>query len=364
MKNRNEHLIFLAGGGTAGHVYPNMALAKALRARGFDLAYLGNRHSIEEKIVTAEGIRFYRADSAGLARNGGLKVLKTPFIVLRGIFQSLHQVRVQKPALIFCKGGYGSLAPAVAGFLTGTPVVAHESDMTPGLANKLCTPFAKKVCVTFQDTLKYLPEKKGVFTGTPIRSELTEGSRKAGFDRTGLNPDGKPVLLVMGGSLGAKAVNEAVLSAKEQLLEHFQILHLFGSMQEGNDHLVSEPDRGYFVTDYANEELRDYFAISDVVLSRAGANAINELLLLKKPAVLVPLPLTASRGDQILNAEYFEKHGFAKMLPQEDITDETLLKAILEVYQNRDAYIRAMSSGNAKNGTDEVVKVILGVLQG
>ena len=358
---RNQHLIFMAGGGTAGHVYPNMALVDPLKERGYEIHYLGKKKGLEYGIVKDKGLPFHEVNSERFFRYFTPRLLLTPPRVIQGIFQTLHWVRKYKPAMIFCKGGFGSLPAAVGGWLSRTPVVLHECDMTPGLANRLCMPFSKKLCVTFEETLKSVPKEKAVYTGTPIRASLLQGSREKGFELTGLDPDGKPVLMVVGGSSGAKAINDALAASLPEVLKRFQVVHLYGGRQEDYEPPVADIENGYYVKDFARDELIDLFAMTDIVLSRAGSNAINELLLLKKPNILVPLPLSASRGDQILNADYFKTQGFSYVLPQEEMNEETLLKALEEVYEDREKYIQAMSSDKAKNGTEEVLKVILEV---
>ena len=358
---RNQHLIFMAGGGTAGHVYPNMALVDPLKERGYEIHYLGKKKGLEYGIVKDKGLPFHEVNSERFFRYFTPRLLLTPPRVIQGIFQTLHWVRKYKPAMIFCKGGFGSLPAAVGGWLSRTPVVLHECDMTPGLANRLCMPFSKKLCVTFEETLKSVPKEKAVYTGTPIRASLLQGSREKGFELTGLDPDGKPVLMVVGGSSGAKAINDALAASLPEVLKRFQVVHLYGGRQEDYEPPVADIENGYYVKDFARDELIDLFAMTDIVLSRAGSNAINELLLLKKPNILVPLPLSASRGDQILNADYFKAQGFSYVLPQEEMNEETLLKALEEVYEEREKYIQAMSSDKAKNGTEEVLKVILEV---
>lgn len=359
MSSSKAKLIFMAGGGTAGHVYPNMALIEPLKEKGIDVIYLGKKKGLEYGIVTDAGIPFREVNSERFFRYLTWKTLLTPPRVLQGIFQTVRLIHKEKPAMIFCKGGFGSLPPAIGGWLTHTPVVLHESDMTPGLANKLCMPFARKLCVTFSDTMAHLPKEKAVYTGTPIRSSLLEGSREKGFAYTGLDPNGKPVLMVVGGSSGAHALNEIVQACLSRILEHFQVIHLYGSKQEEFEAPVSRPEIGYFAQAYAKNELVDLFAMTDLVLSRAGSNAINELLLLKKPNVLVPLPMAASRGDQILNAEYFARQGFSAVLRQEEMNEQRLLDILIQTWKDKDRYIQAMSSSKAKNGTQEVLKVIL-----
>lgn len=345
----------MTGGGTAGHVTANLALAEPLKAEGFTCMYLGMKKGIEYKLATQAGLPFRPVTSGRVHRNLNPDTLLLPFRVIKGIAQAIHWIVKEKPCLIFCKGGFVSWPVAVAGAMTHTTVILHESDMTPGLSNKLCVPFAKKVLTTFRDTVRYLPKEKAVYTGTPIRASLTEGSREKGFERTGLDPDGKPVLMVIGGSSGAKALNDAVKDNLDQLLESFQIIHLYGSKNA-----FEPPEKaGYFSLAYASSELADLYACADIALSRAGSNVINELLLLKIPAVLVPLPLSVSRGDQILNAKHFEAMGFAKMLPQEDMTGDTLIRTLQDVYQDRASFKQAMNSDKAKNGTQEVLKVLL-----
>lgn len=355
MKEKNK-LIFMAGGGTAGHVNPNLALAAPLQKAGYRVEYLGRKDGIEYEIVKKAGLPFHQVSSGRLHRRLDPDTLCTPFRVIRGIFQGIRVIRRERPALIFCKGGFASLPAAVAGRLTNTKVILHESDLTPGLANKLCAPFADRICTTFSETCNHFPKGKAVFTGTPIRASLQQGSREKGFQLTGLNPNGKPVLMVVGGSQGAEALNRVICDHLEVLLQDYQIVHLYGSDQD--DFKVKQLP-GYFALDYANEEMPDLFAMTDLVLSRAGANAINEILLLRIPNILVPLPLAVSRGDQILNAEHFEKQGFSYVLPQEKLELDTLQQALGYVQEHRREYQAAMGGNAAKNGTTEVLRVIL-----
>ena len=279
----------MTGGGTAGHVTANLALAEPLKAEGFTCMYLGMKKGIEYKLATQAGLPFRPVTSGRLHRNLNPDTLLLPFRVIKGTVQAVHWIRKEKPCLIFCKGGFVSWPVAAAGAMTHTTVILHESDMTPGLSNKLCVPFAKRVLTTFQDTVSYLPKDKALYTGTPIRASLTKGSREKGVELTGLDPDGKPVLMVIGGSSGAKALNDAVKDNLDTLLESFQIIHLYGSKNA----FEAPKKEGYFSLAYASSELPDLYACADLALSRAGSNVINELLLLKIPALLVPLPLVA-----------------------------------------------------------------------
>ena len=237
------------------------------------------------------------------------------------------------------------------------PVVTHESDYTPGLANKINAKFADKICVTFEDTLSHVGAK-GVHTGTPIRPELYEGDKARGLSFLGFD-DKKPILLVMGGSLGAAAVNDAVRAALPKLLASYDIVHLCGKGKV--EESLAQP--GYRQFEYVNKELPDVLAATDIVVSRAGANAVFEFLALSKPALLIPLPRSASRGDQILNAGYFARKGFAMVLEQESLTPETLLDAVNDLYDRRLSFIATMSAEPLADGTDEVLAVIRSAME-
>ncbi|MCF0135220.1 MAG: UDP-N-acetylglucosamine--N-acetylmuramyl-(pentapeptide) pyrophosphoryl-undecaprenol N-acetylglucosamine transferase [Lachnospiraceae bacterium] len=356
---RNRNLIFMTGGGSAGHIVPNLAIADALKETGIASEYLGRPYGMEHDMVTKEGIVFHKMNSGRLHRDIDPDTLLTPFRIIQGTFQAIGWILKRKPAAIFCKGGFMGLPAGIAGWITGTPVVLHESDLTPGLANKLIAPFAKKTCCSFEDTLQYLPEKKRVYTGTPIRMSLTKGNREEGFKLTGLKEGEKPVLMVVGGSLGALALNQAVEENLDLLLEEFQVIHLYGVDHEGDP----APREGYFPLRYATTEMADLFAVTDLVLSRAGSNAINEFLQMKLPAVLVPLPLSVSRGDQLLNARQFSKQGFSYLLEQEQLNRDSLMSALRHVREHRQQYVEAMSSDHAKNGTRELCNVIMEVMK-
>ena len=345
--------IVLTGGGTAGHVTPNIALLPRLRELGYDVQYIGSYDGIEKKLIEELGVPYHGIASGKLRRYFDWKNFSDPFRVMKGFFQSKKLLKQLKPDIIFSKGGFVSVPVVQAAKQLHIPVIIHESDMTPGLANKICMRTAKKICCNFPETVKLLPADKAVLTGTPIRRELLNGSRDAGFAFTGLSDD-KPILLMMGGSTGSRAVNAGLRSALPQLLKEFHVIHLCG---KGNlDSTLAQP--GYIQYEYISDELKDLFAISDIVLSRAGANAICELLALKKPNILVPLPAAVSRGDQILNANSFKKQGFSYVLEEEKLNADTLMAAVHEVYNNRDSYKRAMATSNQSNGVDIVIKLI------
>lgn len=346
--------IILTGGGTAGHVTPNMALVPALSKKGFDIRYIGSYEGMERKLIEDIHIPYYGISSGKLRRYFDLKNFSDPFKVMKGYFEARALMRKLKPDVVFSKGGFVTVPVVLAAKHKGIPVIIHESDMTPGLANRLSIPSASKVCCNFPETLKHLPEEKAVLTGSPIREELFQGDKKKGLDFCGFT-DQKPVLLIMGGSLGSVAINNAVRGELDTLLEQFQIVHLCGN---GNLDPSLEGKKGYVQFEYIKEELRDLFACADLMISRAGANAICEILALRKPNILIPLSAQASRGDQILNAASFEKQGYSFVLQEEDVTEESLLNAVHTVYEKRKDYINSMD----KSKLADPIATIMGLI--
>lgn len=334
--------IVLTGGGTAGHVTPNIALLPRLRELGYEISYIGSYDGIEKKLIGDFGIPYKGISTGKLRRYFDLKNLSDPARVIKGFFEARSALLKIRPDVVFSKGGFVSVPVVQAAKVLKIPVICHESDMTPGLANKLCFPLAEKICCNFPETVAHLPEGKAVHTGTPIRAELLTGDRERALAFTGLSND-KPCLMIIGGSLGAQAVNEAVRAALPELLRSFQVIHLCG---KGKTDESLAGTKGYVQYEYIKEELPDLFALADVVISRAGANAIFELLALRKPNLLIPLSQKASRGDQILNARSFEKQGFSVVLEEEDATTETLVQSVLELYDKRKAYQAVMSASH------------------
>ena len=346
--------IILTGGGTAGHVTPNIALIPKLRELGYDIQYIGSYNGIEKELIEPFGIPYHGISSGKLRRYFSLQNFTDPFRVLKGLSEAKKLIRELKPDIIFSKGGFVSVPVVLAGKKNKVPVIIHESDMTPGLANKLAIPSATKVCCNFPETMNYLPAEKAVLTGSPIRQELLTGNRITALDLCGFTAD-KPVILVIGGSLGSVAVNTAVRDALPELLKTFQIIHLCG---KGKLDESLTDQTGYKQFEYISEELRDIFALADIVISRAGANAICELLALRKPNLLIPLSANASRGDQILNARSFERQGFSMVLEEEAVNKETLLSAVQQLYQNRGVFTDAMKNSGQQNSIDTIIKLI------
>lgn len=346
--------IILTGGGTAGHVTPNLALYPELQKNGFEVSYIGSYTGMEKGLVEKAGIPYYGISSGKLRRYFDLKNFTDPFRVIKGYFEARSLMKQLKPDIVFSKGGFVAVPVVIAANRAGIPVISHESDMTPGLANKLSLSFCTKICCNFPETLQYLPKDKAVLSGCPIRAELLTGSKEEGLRLTGFNT-AKPVLLIIGGSLGSVKVNNAVRSILPDLLKEYQVVHLCG---KGNldETLTSMP--GYVQYEYMSDPLKHLFAMADIIISRAGANAICELLALQKPALLIPLSAAASRGDQILNAESFKKQGFSDVLEEENLTSETLYQAVTSLYKNRETYIQAMKNSNQTNAVAKIVKLI------
>ncbi len=345
--------IVLTGGGTAGHVTPNIALIDRLKEEGFEISYIGSKDGIEKKLITNLEIPYYEISTGKLRRYFSWKNFTDPFRVLKGCREAKKLMKQLKPDVCFSKGGFVSVPVVRAAAKCKVKVVSHESDMTPGLANRIGMRYATKICCNFPETLEKLGEK-GIHTGTPIRKELFSGTKKAGLDFVGFSDD-KPVILVVGGSTGAVRVNEAVRKILPNLLQDFRVVHLCG---KGKTDATYDGTEGYVQIEYCDKEMKDLFAAADIVISRAGANAICELLALRKPNLLIPLSAEASRGDQILNAASFEKQGFSMVMQESEITGEKLAEAVRALYENRKSYIEAMQNTQSSDATETIVKLL------
>ena len=346
--------IILTGGGTAGHVTPNIALIPRLRELGYDIEYIGSYTGIEKELIEPLGIPYHGISSGKLRRYFSVQNFTDPFRVLKGYGQARRLMKELKPDVIFSKGGFVSVPVVLAGKHSKVPVIIHESDMTPGLANKLAIPSATKVCCNFPETLSALPEGKAVLSGSPIRQELLSGDREKALSLCGFSGD-RPTILIIGGSQGSVAVNTAVRGILPELLQDFRIIHLCGKGKMDESLIGTE---GYCQFEYITDELKDLFALSDIVISRAGANAICELLALRKPNLLIPLTVNASRGDQILNARSFERQGFSLVLEEEEITNEVLLNTVHRLYDERQTFIDAMHASDLKDPIGTITGLI------
>lgn len=358
MSNMNTNKkIVLTGGGTAGHVTPNIALLPYLKDAGYEISYIGSYDGIEKKLITDFDIPYYGIATGKFRRYLDIKNLTDPFRVIKGLAEARKHLKKIKPDVVFSKGGFVSVPVVRAAASLHIPCIIHESDMTPGLANKLCIPVAKKICCNFPETLSMLPEEKAVLTGSPIRDELAKGDKLAALDMCRFTAN-KPVIMVIGGSLGAASINKAVREALPKLLTDFQIVHICGKDKIDNMLLHVE---GYVQFEYVKSELKDLFAMADIVISRAGANSICELLALKKPNLLIPLSANSSRGDQILNANSFESQGFSMVIDDDYLSADLLTEKITELYFTRQTYIDAMSKSNQLSSIKTIMRLITDV---
>lgn len=349
-----KHKIIMTGGGSAGHVTPNLALIPKLKALDYEIQYIGTKDGIERKIIEGENIKYYAISSGKLRRYFDFKNFSDPFKVIKGIFEAKKIIKMQKPDIVFSKGGFVSVPVVLAAYLNKVPVIAHECDITPGLANKLAAPYCTKLCVTFPESLKEIKNGKGVLTGNPIRAELFLGSKIKGKEICGFNND-KPIMLIIGGSLGSKIINEVVRIKLTKLLLVYNVIHICGN---GNIDKSLQNKNGYVQYEYVKNELPDLLSSSDIVVSRAGANVIFELLAMRKPNLLIPLSGKSSRGDQILNAESFMKSGYSMVIQEENLTPDKLETKINELYNDRNEYIKSMNSSNTEKSIDLIVELI------
>lgn len=346
--------IVLTGGGTAGHVTPHLALIPHLLESGYEIHYIGTEDGIEHRMMNeVPGVTYHAVKSGKLRRYFDWKNFTDPFRVLAGAVQARRLIRRLRPDVCFSKGGFVSVPVVYGAWRCGVPVLCHESDLTPGLANKICAKFAMRIATTFPECAKALGEKAEM-TGTPLRPELFNGDRAKGLALAGFTGD-KPVLLMTGGSLGAQSINKALRAALPALLPQMDVIHLCG---KGNLDEALRDTPGYAQFEFLSEDLPDALAAADCVLSRAGSNALCELQALHKPMLLIPYPRNASRGDQIVNAESYRARGLAMVLNQADMTPETLTQAILSLFERREELAENLKQAPAVNGTDRILALI------
>ncbi|HAS21399.1 MAG TPA: undecaprenyldiphospho-muramoylpentapeptide beta-N-acetylglucosaminyltransferase [Lachnospiraceae bacterium] len=348
----NRKIIVLTGGGTAGHVTPNLALLPYLKEAGYKVYYFGSKNGIEKKLIADYEIPYFGISTGKLRRYFDVKNFSDPFRVIHGYREARKILKNIKPDVVFSKGGFVSVPVVRAARSLHIPCIIHESDMTPGLANKLCFSSASKICCNFPETLSKLPKGKAVLSGTPIRDEIFTGDREKGLALCGFTPD-LPVIMIMGGSQGALAVNEAVRAHLDELLQDFQIIHLCGA---GKLDESLQDRKGYKQFEYVKEDLRHLFAATDLIISRSGANAICEILALKIPNILVPLAV-GSRGDQVLNAESFVSQGFSVLVPTDEL-NARIVDTVHQVYKDRAKYKEAMEKSSQGSAIPVIMDLI------
>ncbi|MDS3908126.1 undecaprenyldiphospho-muramoylpentapeptide beta-N-acetylglucosaminyltransferase [Staphylococcus hominis] len=348
--------IAFTGGGTVGHVSVNLSLIPTALEKGHQVFYIGSKNGIEREMIESQisNIKYYPISSGKLRRYLSFENAKDVFKVLKGILDARRVLKKEKPDLLFSKGGFVSVPVVIAARSLNIPTIIHESDLTPGLANKISLKFSKKIYTTFEDTLKYLPKDKADFVGATIREDLKEGNQQKGYEITGFDSD-KKVLLVMGGSLGSKKLNDIIRENLEALLHDYQIIHLTGHG------LVDESykQKGYIQYEFVKEELTHLLSITNTVVSRAGSNAIYEFLTLRIPMLLIPLGLDQSRGDQIDNAKYFESKGYGKMIPEDQLTQFKLLEQLKQIESHRNDIIHQMESYKESYTKEDLFNKIL-----
>ncbi len=343
--------IVLTGGGTAGHVMPHLAILSELRKSNFDVVYIGSG-GIEKELAVKHGIPFHQISTGKLRRYFSLQNFLDVFRIVVGFFEAFVLMLRLRPAVIFSKGGFVAVPVTLAAWMCGVPVVTHESDYSPGLANKIIGPFSKKILYTFPETQKYLGSGKAILVGSPVRPDLFSGDVETGRSYCGFS-DKKPILLVMGGSQGAQRINDALRDVLPDLLSKFNIVHLTGKGKSIN---VSSP--GYRGFEFVGEQLKDIFAASELVVSRAGANSIFELLALNKPMLLIPLEI-GSRGDQILNANSFEAKGWASQLKESTITPAKFQESIFKLAESANDIKDAQQTANVASVPSKIVQILL-----
>lgn len=345
--------VIMTGGGTSGHVTPNIALMPFLEDLGFGIHYLGTKDGIERKLIADQGIAYHVINAGKLRRYLSRENMTDIFKVMRGFGDAFSLIRRLKPDLVFSKGGFVASPVVWAAYLNKVPAVIHESDITPGLANKLSFPFATRICYTFPETAEYISPKRGILTGLPVRTTLFQGDPNRGRKICGFSRM-KPNIVVIGGSQGSEVINNLIRKNLKELIKEFQVCHIcgFGGLDRSFD---KYPGYKQFV--YLKEELADIFAMADLVVSRAGATTIFELLTLRKPNLLIPLSKKVSRGDQILNAQSFTNQGFSHVLPEER-AEQSFLKMIRRTYQERKKLISAMENSSVPNGIEKILEVI------
>lgn len=353
----SKYKIIMTGGGTAGHVTPNLALVPRLKEKGFEIKYIGSKEGIEKEIIGDAKIPYYEISSGKLRRYFDVKNFTDPFKVMKGVMEANKILKKEKPDVIFSKGGFVAVPVVIAASMRKIPVVSHESDLTPGLANKLSAPFCTKLCVTFRESLNYIKDNKGVLTGTPIREEILKGDAEKGRKICGFKNE-KDILLIIGGSLGAKSINESVRKNLNELLKTYNIVHICGKNNLDNN---LKGINGYLQFEYVKDELPHLLKAATYIISRAGANVIFELLALNKPTLLIPLSKKISRGDQILNANSFKKEGYSIVLDEDEMIDDNkkLILKLSELKKNKDKLIKNMENSGVSNGVEAILGVIV-----
>ncbi len=320
--------IILTGGGTAGHVTPNFAILKYLQTHFSSIYYVGSESGIEKRLVKEQNIPYYSIKSVKLVRSFTFKNFKIPFVFVKSVSEATKILKKLKPDVVFSKGGYVGLPVTIASKMLNIPVIIHESDFTLGLSNKIASLFASKVLTSFKETS--LTIKNGEYVGAPIREELLNNTLKITREKWGFY-NNLPVLLIIGGSSGAKKINDLFYKSCKELTKKFNVIHIVGK-----NNLTPIKLQNYNQVEYAN--MQTVYPITDVCVSRAGSNTAFELMFLKIPTLFIPLSKSNSRGDQIQNANYFNSLNVCDVLYEETATSKTFTQKVISLYQNSNYY--------------------------
>lgn len=353
--NSKKRKVVLTGGGTVGHVMLNKLLIPDFINQDTEPVYIGSKDGIEKEIINSTCIRYREISSGKLRRYLSLENLKDMFKVLKGILDARKILKKEKPEFVFSKGGFVSVPVVLASKSLNIPVYIHESDLTPGLANKIAAKFATKIFVTFKKTMDLLPEGKTEYIGPVTRDDLVVGTEKTGYELTSFTHD-KPVLLIMGGSLGSQSINQFIRDNIDTLTQEMQLIHLCGY---GNIDESLQGRKGYVQYEFVKDDLAHLMKISDFVVGRSGSNAIFEFLLNEKPMILIPLPLSQSRGDQIENASFFEEKGYAAVIHEENLTIQEFQNKIDSLQNNRSEIVKRMKQFNGGFKSEALVNQLL-----
>ncbi|KPJ68013.1 MAG: UDP-diphospho-muramoylpentapeptide beta-N-acetylglucosaminyltransferase [Coxiella sp. DG_40] len=354
MQGQEKRILF-TGGGSAGHVTPNIALIKKLRNEGWDIFYIGSTKGVEKEIISKLNIPYFSIPVGKLRRYFSWHNFIDPIKIVFGLIQAFFLYWKIRPRVVFSKGGFVAFPVVVSSWLHRIPIVIHESDLTPGLANRLSFRFANTICVSFEETKKYIKNQdKIIITGTPVREELLCGNINKGLDLCGFSSD-KKIILVYAGGLGSKSINGIIRAMLPKILINFQVVHICG--KNNLDNGLALP--GYKQFEYLDSEFANVLACANIVICRAGANSIYELLALKKPHILIPLPKLVSRGDQIVNAEYFLKRGFSQVVFEEDLSPIKLYEKVIWISQHETETINHLSGFTTQKSNELICDILL-----
>jgi UDP-N-acetylglucosamine--N-acetylmuramyl-(pentapeptide) pyrophosphoryl-undecaprenol N-acetylglucosamine transferase len=355
MQPTSKRKIILTGGGSAGHVIPNIALISKFKQEDWDIFYIGSKQGIERELIAKINVPYIAIATGKLRRYFSWQNFIDPFKVVYGLLQAIYYCHKIKPKIIFSKGGFVAFPVVVGAWLNRIPVVVHESDLIPGLANKLSFPFSKQICVTFALTKKgFKNREKITVTGTPIRPELYLGNAEHGRKICAFTSN-KKIILVYGGGSGAEIINRNIRSLLPEMLADFQVIHGCGKNKVDSKLDIA----GYKQFEFMGTELPDLLACANLVISRAGANSLCELLALNKPHILIPLSKAASRGDQIINAQYHAKLGLSQVILEDKLTPQTLIAKIQWVAEHENELITEL----AKHKKINSIEMIYGILE-